>query len=171
VLDRFRVFLDSPLDPRAGRAMLVFAGAVLLGFAALFVLGASETEQRAVSREDAAAVIAPSSPGQAPVEGNATKVERGRRVRRQDPQDEKGSAAARRAAISLRSHRALQHLPYRDGELTIRLIGARRGRAVLRVSALAVAAARKGWRAFLRRYRDDGRAYLPRFQSLGGHRG
>lgn len=173
MLERFRAFLDRPLDPSAGRAMLVFATAILLGFAALFALGASEAGHRAVSREGSAtpATRRPISVIP-PVERVAPKQpERGRRVRLQDPQDERGSAAARRATRSLRSHRALQQVPYRDSELTIRLVGSRRGRALLRVSAPTIARAKRGWHRFLRRYRDDGRAYLARFRGWGGDRG
>ena len=93
------------------------------------------------------------------------------RRRRQDPQDEKGSAAARRAAKALRSHRALQHVPYQHGRFTVRLVGAHGIRAELAVSAPTIPVARRGWRAFLRRYRDSGRAYLVRFEANGGHGG
>ncbi|MBK5218934.1 MAG: hypothetical protein JJE35_03995, partial [Thermoleophilia bacterium] len=83
--------------------------------------------------------------------------------RRQDPQDLPGSEAATRLAEALRERRALQHVPYRRGELAIELVGARRGKAVLRVSAPDRAAARRGWGEFLRRYRDAGASYLPIF--------
>jgi hypothetical protein len=167
VLDRFAAFLDRPLDPRAGRAMLALAAAILLGFAALFVLGAGESPRRTVPRERAAAPTAGRSvPAPRPVEGARSHVaEPARHVPRQDPQDERGSAAARRAASALRTHRALQHVPYRQGRLGVQLVGARGSRALLRVSAPTVAAARRGWRAFLRRYDDAGRSYIPLFDA------
>jgi hypothetical protein len=42
---------------------------------------------------------------------------------------------------------------------------------VLRVSAPTVSEARVGWRWFLRRYRDSGRAYVPLFRGTGADRG
>ena len=89
----------------------------------------------------------------------------------QDPQDRRGSALARRSGRELASHRALQHVPYRREAVSIALVGARGTRAVLRVSAPTLTAARRSWRSFLRRYRDSGRAYLPRFdvrRGIGG---
>jgi len=173
VLDRFLAFLDSPLDPRAGRAMLALAAAILLGFAILFVLGAGGSERTRASRESA-----PVGAGRPlghlpppPVAGDVYRAKREKHVRRQDPQDERGSPAAGRAARALRSRRVLQQVPYRTAALTVLLIGARGGRAVLRVSAATVRAARKGWRRFLRRYDDVGRAYLPIFKAERGSDG
>ena len=174
MIDRLRLLLDRPLDPLVARAVVVFATAILLGFAALFVLGAGESSRSAVTsdravrrrrRSQPARPLAATAPEAAPA---APRISR---RRRQDPQDEKGSAAARRAAKALRSHRALQHVPYRRGRFTVRLVGARGGRAELAVSAPTIPAARRGWRAFLRRYRDSGRAYLVRFEASGGHGG
>ncbi len=160
--ERLRAFLDRPLDPRAGLAVLLLASAILLGFAALFVLGASGSAGRVTKREVAPRRSAVSVP---PLREAASGMPRraAPRVSRQDPQDERGAAAARRASRTLRSHRALQHLPVREGGLSIRLVGARGGRAVLCVSALRLGAARRGWRAFLRRYGDSGRSYIPVF--------
>ncbi|HET9164209.1 MAG TPA: hypothetical protein VFN89_12305 [Solirubrobacterales bacterium] len=173
MIDRLRFLLDRPLDPLAARAVVVFASAILLGFAALFVLGASESGPSAATgggrsvspRSQPARPLAVAPPKAAPAAPRTV------RRRRQDPQDEQGSVAAKRAATALRTHRALQHVPYRRGRLTVRLVGAQGARAVLAVSAPTIAAARRGWQAFLRRYRDDGRSYLPRFQARGGHRG
>lgn len=154
--DRLRALLDRPLDPSAARAILVFASAILVGIAGLFLLAASEQEQQSSTAERPASIA---SPPAFPAE-----AKRGRSsTRRQDPQDVKGSTAARRAGRALRSHRALQHVPYRDGRLAMALVGARGGRAVLRVSAPTVKEARRGWRQFLRRYHDSGRAYIPTF--------
>ncbi len=154
MVDRLHALFDHPLDPSAARAMLAFASAILLGLAALFVLAASEPDR-------------PTSPERRSAESAATAVELEESPRptelRQDPQDVKGSAAARRAARALRSHRALQHVPYRRGNLAIIIVGAEGHRAVLRVSAPTRFASWHGWRGFLRRFRDRGEAYIARF--------
>jgi hypothetical protein len=171
VVDRLRVLLDRPLDPAAARAVLVLATAILLGFAALLVIGTSEAGRHPATSEQAAAGgTRPALPAVVAVEPTDGSRRRSK-PRRQDPQDEKGSAAARRATKALRLHRALQHVPYRRVGLSIQLVGARGGRAVLAVSAPTISAARRGWRRFLRRYGDSGRAYLSRFEATGGHRG
>jgi hypothetical protein len=82
----------------------------------------------------------------------------------QDPQDRPGSAAHRRAAAELADHRALQHVPFEGPRVSITLIGARGGRAVLQVHATTRGEARHGWQNFLRRFRDRGDAYIPRFE-------
>ncbi len=158
--DRLRALLDRPLDPSAARAILVLASAVLVGFTAIFVLAAGQPERR-TSPERGPTEVASPPPASAPAlepSGSPRPAEL-----RQDPQDVRGSAAARRAARALRSHRALQHIPYRRGNLAIHLVGADGHRAVLRVSAPTRAAGRHGWRAFLRRFRDRGEAYIVRF--------
>lgn len=166
---RLRSMLDQPLAPRAARTVVVLATAILIGFGVLFVLGASESGRPAVPSQsvvghsqqerslDALRVEAP-PPGAS-------------RHHRQDPQDEEGSPAADRAAKAMRSHRALQHVPYRSGRLSVRLAGARGSRAVLVVSAPTISAALRGWRQFLRRYRDSGRSYVPGFRAAGGRDG
>jgi hypothetical protein len=157
MIDRLRFLLDRPLDPLAARAVVVFATAILVGFAALFFLASEETEGPNLHEARSAAS---SSVPAAPIQ----KVESESPDRRpQDPQDVKGSIAARQAVRDLRSHRALQHVPCRRGELAITLVGARGDRAVLRVSAPNLSSARHGWRAFLRRYHDRGEAYIARF--------
>lgn len=173
VLERFRVFLDRPLDPSAGRAVLALAAAILLGLAALYVLGAGESSHRTAPRPNAAILPALHSTPAPRVPGHAPPRQKGRqrRARRQDPQDERGSAAAEQAADTLRSHPALQHVPYRRGRLSVELVGARGRRALLSVSAPTVAAAQLGWRAFLRRFRDSGHSYLPIFEASGRRRG
>lgn len=165
--DRLRALLDRPLDPSAARAILVFASAIFVGFAALFVLAASEPDQPTSPGHPSvvAAPPGPVLPTQA-VEDNSAEGQAA--PRRQDPQDVEGSRAARRAGRALRSHRALQHVPYRSEGFTIDLIGAHGRRAVLRIRAATVQAARRGWRDFLRRYHDSGHAYLPTFQSKSG---
>lgn len=168
MIDRLRALLDRPLDPSAARAILVFASAILVGFAAVFVLASGEPDRHASTTEG------PPSIASVPVPATPTSVSKGgqpghrRSTRRQDPQDNMGSAAGRRAARALRSHRALQHVPYRDRQLAVALVGARGGgRAVLRVSAPTLREARRGWRRFLRRYRDSGRAYVALFSGRG----
>jgi hypothetical protein len=168
MVDRLRALLDRSLDPSAARAILLLASAILLGVAALFVLAGGESHRPTLQEARPAAAF-PSVPV-APVEEVNEAVEHHSPTRRQDPQDEEGSAAARRAARALRSHRALQHVPYRDGEVTVALIGARGRRAVLRVSAPTVPEARRGWRRFLWRYRDSGRAYVPVFKAASSAR-
>lgn len=165
MVDRLRALLDRPLDPSAARAILVLASAILLGLAALFVLAGGEPD-RPTSREDRPTAASPYVPA-VPVEEVEDEAAE---HRPQDPQDVEGSAAARRAARALRSHRALQHVPYMQGRVTIALVGARGSRAVLRVSAPTVPVARRGWRRFLRRYRDSGRAYVPVFKAAGNAR-
>lgn len=169
MIDRLRFLLDRPLDPLVARAVVVFATAVLLGFAAVFVLGVDESNHpAAVSRSE---VVAPSRPapsfGAHEVEAPSSAEPKAPRRHRQDPQDEKGSPANARAARALRSHRALQHVPYRRGPFTVRLVGARGSQAVLAVRAPTISAAHLGWRRFLRRYRDSGRSYIPRFSGAG----
>jgi hypothetical protein len=167
MVDRLRALLDHPLDQSAARAILVLASAILLGLAALFALAASEPSQP-TSHE-----VRPAAASQsAPIEGVEDEAAEDRLpTPRQDPQDRKGSAAARRAAHALRSHRALQHVPYRDGQVTVALVGAKGSRAVLRVSAPTATSARRGWQRFLNRYRDSGRAYVPNFRATGGRGG
>lgn len=167
MIDRLRALLDRPLDPSAARAILVFASAILVGFAALFVLAASEPDQPPSPGYPSGATASP-NPAAAIHVVKDNSVEGQAAPRRQDPQDIKGSAAAGRAARALRSHRALQHVPYRDGELKIELIGAQGSHAVLRVGASTVRAARRGWRRFLRRFHDSGRAYVPVFTASRG---
>jgi hypothetical protein len=167
VLERFRLFLERPLDPSAGRAILASSAAILLGLALLFVLAGGGSGHRANPPAPVAAhaALAPApSSARRPATGQRPRE---RSVPRQDPQDRRGAAAGR-ASEELRTHRALQHVPYRRSRLKIELAGARGGKALLRVSAPTVAAARRGWRAFLRRYRDSGRSYTPVFDGPGG---
>lgn len=162
MVDRLCALLDHPLDPGAARAVLTLASAVLLGVAALFVLVASQADPGTAPERRAPAASAPRPAAPIGIGGDDPAAHL-----RQDPQDIAGSAAARRAARALRSHRALQHVPYRDGEVTVNLVGARGHRAVLRISAPTVRKARRGWRRFLRRYRDSGRAYVAVFSRRG----
>lgn len=160
--DRFRALFDRPLGPSAAQAILVFASAILVGFAALFVLAGGQADQPAPPHHPPASAASP-DPVATAAPAEADQAKRPAPPRRQDPQDIKGSALSRRAARALRSHRALQHVPYRDGEVRVVLAGARGRRAVLRVSAPTFREARRGWRRFLRHFRDSGGAYLPRF--------
>ncbi len=169
MVDRLRALLDRPLDPSAARAILALASAVLLGLAALFALAASEPD-RPTSHGVRPAAASPSATAAPVEEAEDEAVEYRPATPRQDPQDEKGSAAGQRAARALRSHRALQHVPYKDGEVTVVLTGARGSRAVLRLSAPTRAAAQRGWHRFLWRYRDSGRAYVPIFATTAGKR-
>lgn len=166
--DRLRALLDRPLRPRVARAVLVLASAVFVGFAAVAVVGLSVGaggRGASTSANDEAA-LAPSSAR--PEAGSNPRARAA--VPRQDPQDRRGSAAARAARRELSSHRALQHVPYERGGVSVTLVGARRGRALLRVRAGNLAAARRGWQRFLDRYDDEGAGYLPIFER-GGRNG
>jgi hypothetical protein len=168
MVDRLRTLLEEPLDPRLGRAVVVFASAILLGLAALFILAARQPETSIRAEEPP---TARSTSGPAPADlAPAPTPEPSAAPRRQDPQDRAGSVAARRAARALASHRALQHVPHRSDKLKVELVGVRGSRALLRVSAGTVEDARAGWRRFLRRYRDSGRAYVPIFEGAGSSR-
>lgn len=168
MVDRLRVLLDHPLEPSVARAIVVLSGAILLGLATLFALAAGE---RGTSPQTEAARTAPPITGSASADlGPAPAGEAALPRYGQDPQDRKGSHAARRAARALASHRALQHVPYRRGELRIELVGARGHRAVLHITAGTARAAQRGWRSFLRRYRDSGHAYITIFRSRQGER-
>ena len=157
--DRLRALLDRPLDPSAARAILVLASAIFVGFTATLVVAASQPERPTSPERGSAEVAPPPVSSTAPEPPGSTHPAE----LRQDPQDVRGSAAARRAARAVRTHRALQHVPYQRGDLAIILVGAEGHRAVLRVSAPTRAAGRRGWRAFLRRFRDRGEAYIARF--------
>jgi hypothetical protein len=171
VAERLRALLEHPLDPRAARAITVLATAILIGFAAVVALGSFSHGRSSISRSRHPApsfAVAPT-----PAAGSATPATpKGPAARpRQDPQDRQGSADAARAKRELSTHRALQHVPYRRGAVRIALVGASGSLALLRVEASTLAAARRGWHAFLRRYRDSGRAYRPLFRSSGGKHG
>lgn len=169
MLERFQCFLNQPLEPSAGRAIVACASALFLGLGVLVVLGAVDVAERPAG--EAQAPTAASAPAAAipppPVEIPEQIAVPVPPHRRQDPQDVPGSAAARRVAGVLRERRALQHVPYRSGKLTVDLVGARDGEAVLRVIGPSIDAARQGWRAFLRRYRDAGTSYRPVFVQGG----
>jgi hypothetical protein len=170
--ERLRALLEQPLDARVASAVVALAAAALIGFAVVLALGLS-----GAASEPAAGPLhmdrfvprrtAPLGPPPRPGLPGPARA----RSPRQDPQDEAGTTARLRADRELSGHRALQHLPYRHGGISVALVGARGERAVLRVRARTLAAARRGWRAFLRRYRDSGAAYLPVFEALGRHRG
>lgn len=163
MIDRLRGYLDHPLDPRAGRALLAIAAAITIGFAAVVIMAARDHSGLAASRQGEDSRPRPTPPRSSAFQSGVDAAPPPRTYPRQDPQDEQGSVAARRAQAQLRTHRALQHVPYRHGGLTIELVGAQRGRAVVKASAPTISAARRGWRGFLRRYHDDGRAYEVRF--------
>jgi hypothetical protein len=173
MIDRLLALLDRPVDPRAGRAVMALAAAITLGFAALFVLTADSAQRQPPSAHPLAPKRAAPLPPSLDGEDGAAKEASPRppSPRPQDPQDDRGSAAARGAQKELQRHRALQHVPYKQGGLTVTLIGARQGRALLRVSAPTPSAARRGWRQFLRRFGDTGLAYVPLFRPRGGAAG
>lgn len=159
MIERLRGLLDRPLDPSVARAVMLLALAVGVGFA---IVVATAGVERNPSAEGAAttSTAAESRWPSAPAPGPSNMPP-------QDPQDRPGTAAHRRAAAELADHRALQHVPFEGDGVSIDLVGARGTRAVLRVRGTTRAAARQGWRAFLRRFGDRGTAYIPRFEGGG----
>lgn len=157
MVDRFLDFLYAPLSGRAGRAVLILTAAVCHGYVLLTLLsiGAGRDAQPADHRDAQRRAV--------PVRSARSDPDPRVAHARQDPQDRAGSAAARAARGELRSHRALQHVPYRGAGVTVTLVGARHGRALLSVRGGDLATERRGWRAFLRRFGDDGSAYVPVF--------
>lgn len=166
VVERLRALLEHPVDSRLARVVVLLACGVTLGFAVVVVLAQPTAERPAAGRGASSGRSAP-----APSPAISPPPRAGGAPMRQDPQDRPGSAAHRRALQEIADHRALQHVPYRAEGVAIDIVGAHGNRAVLAVRATTLAAARRGWRAFLHRYRDDGRAYLPRFRTGGGLRG
>lgn len=167
MVERLRTLLERPLDPSVARAMLVLALAASIGFAAVALLAGIGDRPPPVADAGHGSSLHRAGAGDPRVVAPPSSAE----VAGQDRQDRPGTAAHRRALGEVASHRALQHLPYRAGGVSIMLVGARRGRALLRVEAPTVGAARRGWRDFLRRFRDQGSAYVPRFEAGGGGHG
>lgn len=167
MIDRFRVLLDRPLEPRVARAVLALVACVTVGFAIAVGLGgidgspdlhrSTTTTANQPSAQPLAVDAAPRD-GTLPTEPANPPVHR-----RQDPQDRRGTPAFHRAKKEHRAHRALQHLPYSTGRVAITLVGADRGRAVLMVRASSVTKAKAAWRRFLHRFHDSGHSYEPRF--------
>jgi hypothetical protein len=167
VIDRLRILLDRPVDPAAARAVLVLSAAVFLGFAAVLILAAGESGEGSSTPPPARHQLDPAAASLRPEAAPPQSPPR----REQDPQDHAGTAAARNAGRELRNHAALQHVPYRVGELAIVLAGAHKGKAILNIFAATRRDAVRGWRAFLAQFDDTGRAYLPRFSIRRGPRG
>ena len=164
---RLRALLEAPHDPAVAQAVVVLACVVTVCLLVVIGVGAdSRSSGGSSAATPEAASLRPE--GETATERRPAPTRRSEPV--QDPQDRPGTAAARRARRELASHRALQHVPYRRGGVGITLIGVRGARAVLRVEALSVRAGHRAWWAFLRRYGDDGRSYLPVFRVRGGSR-
>ncbi len=87
---------------------------------------------------------------------------------RDDPED-RDQRLRRQSRSAVAARPALQHLPMVTPELSIEIAGATAGgRLVLLVrSVRGEAAARAGYRDFLRRLGDDGRSYLSTFRPTG----
>ncbi len=173
MIARLREIAGRPLEPGVGRGLVILAGAVCVGFAVLlglglFTPGAPRPTRRPSPRPPVArpAPTARPSAGGSPAPAPAFRTDRPA----QDPQDRPGTPAARRASRQLATHRALQHVPWRRGGVSIRLVGAEGGRAILAVSGPTVAA-RRGYRSFLRIFGDDGASYRPRLRTRGARRG
>lgn len=165
MVERLRALLERPLHPSVSRAILVLASAVSTGFALVALVGG--LGDRPGAGPHAAGGNRPASTSVVDHAAAAFPPGRGQ-IARQDGQDRPGTEAHRRAAREVASHRALQHVPYRAGAVSIGLVGVERGKAVLRVKAPTVAAARGAWRAFLHRFHDPGTAYAPRLEAVGG---
>jgi hypothetical protein len=144
--------------------MLVLALAVTIGFAALALLGGIGDRPGVKAGAEQETSLPRAHVGHPRPAAPPTAAE----LAGQDRQDRPGTAAHRRALEEVAAHRALQHVPWRAGGVSIELVGARRGRALLRVTAPTIGEARRGWRGFLRRFHDSGSAYVPRFE--GGPR-
>jgi hypothetical protein len=171
VPDRLRDLAERPLDRRLARAVLILGLAVTVG--ASLVLGLAALGRGGGSSATTSGRIdapGPAAPSVATTPGSPTAAAKPAPIPlpEQDPQDRTGSAARRRAVAEVESHRALQHVPYRHGGVTVALVGARGSRAVLRVTAPTTEEARKGWSSFLRRFHDHGAAYLPLFRGGRG---
>jgi hypothetical protein len=168
VAERLRALLERPLDPTLARAVVLLALAASTGFAVLVLLGAVGRDAPHPSTSPVAGADRPSSPA-IPVGPRSTSGEnapaegRGHRVAGQDRQDHPGTEAHRRALRESARHRALQHVPYRQGAVAITLVGARGPRAILSIDAPTVALGRRSYHRFLHRFGDPGAAYLPRF--------
>lgn len=164
MVERLRALLERPLDPGVSRAMLALALAAAVGFAGVVLLaglGDGTGRRTPITEETPPAGRVPATQGR-PARARAV-------VARQDAQDRPGTEAHRRAVREAAGHRALQHVPYSAGPVSVQLVGAVRGKAILRVEASSIRAARHGWRQFLRRFDDAGTAYVPRFEG-GGRR-
>jgi hypothetical protein len=170
VVDRLRALLEDPHDPAVARAVVLLACAVTLGLTIVVGSGGAGSHLESSPRPSPSAGVATAPARQVAPPGPGSAARHGS-LPRQDPQDRPGSSAAHRARRELASHRALQHVPYRRDRVRITLVGTHGPLAVLGVEALSLAAARRGWRTFLRAYRDDGDAYLPRLGVRGavGH--
>jgi hypothetical protein len=165
VIERLRALLERPLDPALSRAMLALALAVGTGFAIVALLAGSGAHTGMGGSREAR-----------PTPARQEKIDRAPRpvptpspgkVSGRDAQDHRGTAAHRRATREVADHRALQHVPYEEAAVSVKLVGVLRGRAVLEVEGPSIGAARRGWRRFLRRFDDDGGAYVPRFETIG----
>lgn len=158
-MTRLRALMEQPVDPEVARWVVSLALLVTVGLACLVALSAAG---RSATRPREEAHGAGPFVEQPPV--FSLPDDRRSQPRRQDPQDRPGTAAHRRAERELVTHRALQYVPWRGDGVSISLVGARKGRAVLEVRGPDTEAARRGYREFLHRYDDDGDAYFPRFR-------
>lgn len=157
--ERLRALLEQPLAPGAATAVVCLAAAAFVGFAAVASLGVLESTHHGGREPHRSRSLAPASL-ERPHRGGT-----GERRIQQDPQDRAGSRAAFRASRSLRTHRALQQVPFRIDGLSVEFVGAHHGRAVLLVTAPTIVAARRSWHSFLHDYNDAGEAYEPHFRA------
>ena len=171
MVDRLRALLDRPLDPRAGACGGRPRHRDPARLRSLFVLGGE--------RARSCGSLSRATPSRAPPQPHLSlRLRPGRSVppdraaarpalADRTPRTRRAAPPRRRAARTLRSHRALQHVPYRRGESD-----GRAGRGARRAGGASSqradhSGARSGWQRFLRRYGDTGRAYVPLF-TVGG---
>jgi hypothetical protein len=156
--------MERPVDPEVVRAVLATAVAVTIGLACLVGLSAGGPGRSAPDRRGATPPpIARPASSPTPAAGPSPHP-------RQDPQDRSGTTAHRRVAHELATHRALQHVPWHHGGVTIKLVGAKDGKAILSVLGPGRPADRRARHIFLRRFHDDGRSYLFRLRVARGGR-
>lgn len=165
MVERLRELADRPLDRGVAGAILILGLGVTIGVSLLVGLVTIGGEAES-SRGGAGSAVGNPAP---PVVPETARVPTANPVPapEQDPQDRPGSVARSRAVAELRSHRALQHVPWRHGGVVIELAGASGSRAILRVVGPDLAIARRRYSSFLRRFGDRGHAYLPSFRARG----
>lgn len=166
---RLRELAERPVSPGVVRAILATALAATAGLGCVVSLGLGAHRRPWVDHDRGnLAELRPDRPAGPPVEPQAPPDDPARR--RQDLLDRPGTPAHRRADRELATHRALQHVPWHRGGVSVGLSGAKGAEAILSVSGPTVGTDRRAYRAFLRRFHDDGRSYLPRFEIATGGR-
>ena len=133
-MTRLRALIERPVDPEVARWVVSLALLVTIGVACLVALSATDGSVTRPGHEVDRAGPAVDRP--VALSPNVDRRHHGR----QDPQDRPGTSAHRLAERELATHRALQHVPWRGEGVSISLVGARAGKAVLAVEGSALAA-------------------------------